>query len=138
MVRFILPMFFAIFLQTMYGAVDLLVVERFAENADASAVSIGSQLVLTLTNFLVSSAMGITVTVGQEIGQNQPEKASKTVGTGIMIFSVVGAVFTLISVLLASQLTAVMNASSNGVTNSEYRVAMREESWKIFSCSSII
>ena len=35
MVRFILPMFFAIFLQTMYGAVDLLVVERFAENADA-------------------------------------------------------------------------------------------------------
>ena len=38
----------------MYGAVDLMVVGQFASSADVSAVSTGSQMMLTLTN-LVSS-----------------------------------------------------------------------------------
>ncbi len=110
LLRFMLPVLFAMFLQAMYGAVDLLVVGQFATNADVSGVSTGSQIVLTLTNLIVSFAMGITVTVGQKIGQKRPEEASKAVGTGIMIFTVVGLVFTLISIVLASPLAAVMNA----------------------------
>ncbi len=110
LLRFMLPILFAMFLQAMYGAVDLLVVGQFAANADVSGVSTGSQIVLTLTNLIVSFAMGITVTVGQKIGQKRPEEASNIVGTGIMIFTVIGLVFTLISVALASPLAAVMNA----------------------------
>ena len=66
---FMLPVLFAMFLQAMYGAVDLLVVGKFCENADVSAVSTGSQMILTLTNLLVSFSMGITVAVGEKSGR---------------------------------------------------------------------
>ncbi|MCM1061975.1 MAG: MATE family efflux transporter [Eubacterium sp.] len=110
LLRFMLPVLFAMFLQAMYGAVDLLVVGQFATNADVSGVSTGSQIVLTLTNLIVSFAMGITVTVGQKIGQKRPKEASSAVGTGIMIFTAVGLFFTLVSVIFAAPLASVMNA----------------------------
>ena len=46
LIRFALPVLLALFLQTMYGAVDLLVVGQFGTSADVSAVSTGS-LVMT-------------------------------------------------------------------------------------------
>ncbi|MDE7362392.1 MAG: MATE family efflux transporter [Oscillospiraceae bacterium] len=110
LLRFMLPVLFAMFLQAMYGAVDLLVVGQFATNADVSGVSTGSQIVLTLTNLIVSFAMGITVTVGQKIGQKRPDEASTVVGTGIVIFIAVGLIFTLISIVFAAPLASVMNA----------------------------
>ena len=53
---FAVPVLLALFLQAMYGAVDLLIVGKFASSADVSAVSTGSQIMTTLTN-LVSSLM---------------------------------------------------------------------------------
>ena len=93
LLRFMLPVLLAMFLQAMYGAVDLLVVGQFAEKADVSAVSTGSQIVMTLTNLIVSFSMGITVAVGQRIGQKRPEEASQTIGTGLVIFAITGLVF---------------------------------------------
>ena len=108
--RFMLPVMFAMFLQAMYGAVDLLVVGRFGSTADVSAVSTGSQIITTLTNLIVSFSMGITVTVGQKIGQKRPDEASQTIGTGLIIFTVTGLIFTLISVIGASGLAWTMQA----------------------------
>ena len=53
---FAVPVLLALFLQAMYGAVDLLIVGKFASSADVPAVSTGSQIMTTLTN-LVSSLM---------------------------------------------------------------------------------
>ena len=77
LLKFMLPVLFAMFLQAMYGAVDLLVVGQFGTDADVSAVSTGSQIVLTITNLIVSFAMGITVAVAQRIGQKRPEEAHR-------------------------------------------------------------
>lgn len=41
LLRFTLPVLLALFLQTMYGAVDLMVVGQFGQSADVSAVSTG-------------------------------------------------------------------------------------------------
>ena len=86
LLKFMLPVLFAMFLQSLYGAVDLLVVGRFSDNAAVSAVSTGSQIIMTLTNILVSFSMGITVAVGQKIGQKRPKDAARTIGTGLVIF----------------------------------------------------
>ena len=110
LLSFMLPVLFAMFLQAMYGAVDLLVVGRFSDNADVSAVSTGSQIVLTLTNLIVSFSMGITVAVGQKIGQKRPDDAAQTIGTGLVIFAITGVLFTLISVIGAGVLASVMQA----------------------------
>lgn len=110
LLKFMLPVLFAMFLQSLYGAVDMLVVGQFGTDADVSAVSTGSQIVLTLTNLIVSFSMGITVAVGQKIGQNRPKEASQTIGTGLIVFAITGAVFTLISILGAGGLAFVMQA----------------------------
>ena len=47
LILFAMPVLFALFLQAMYVAVDLLVVGKFASSADVSAVSTGSQIMMT-------------------------------------------------------------------------------------------
>ena len=66
---FAFPVLLALFLQAMYGAVDLLIVGKFATSADVSAVSTGSQIMMTLTYLVSSFAMGTTILLGQQIGQ---------------------------------------------------------------------
>lgn len=100
----------AMFLQAMYGAVDLLIVGQFASTADVSAVSTGSQIITTLTNLIVSFSMGITVTVAQRIGQKRADDAAQTIGTGLIIFAITGVVFMVISIIGASLLTKTMQA----------------------------
>ena len=124
LLKFMLPVLFAMFLQAMYGAVDLLVVGRFGSDADVSAVSTGSQIIMTLTNLIVSFSMGITVAVAQRIGQKRPEEAAQTIGTGLIIFAVTGAIFTLISVIGSGILATVMKAPEEAfsLTKSYIRV----------------
>lgn len=110
LLKFMLPVLFAIFLQAMYGAVDLLVVGWFGTTADVSAVSTGSQIITTLTNLIVSFSMGITVAVGQRIGQKRPDEAAQIIGTGLIIFALTGLVFTFMSLLGASGLARIMQA----------------------------
>ena len=110
LLKFMLPVLFAMFLQAMYGAVDLLVVGQFGATADVSAVSTGSQIVMTLTNLIVSFSMGITVAVGQKIGQKEPDTAAKIIGTGLTLFTAAGILFTGISVIGASALAKIMQA----------------------------
>ena len=65
----------ALFLQSMYGAVDLMIVGKFACAADVSAVSIGSQITMTLTNLISSLAMGMTILIAESVsltGWNPP------------------------------------------------------------------
>ena len=47
LIRFALPVLMALFLQTMYGAVDLLVVGQFGTAADVSAVSTAARTTST-------------------------------------------------------------------------------------------
>ena len=82
LIRFALPVLMALFLQTMYGAVDLLVVGQFGTSADVSAVSTGSLVMHTVTVVITSLAMGLTVLVGRKIGEGYKEEAGKIIGSG--------------------------------------------------------
>ena len=84
LIVFALPVLFALFLQAMYGAVDLLIVGKFASPADVSAVSTGSQIMMTLTNLVSSFAMGTTILLGQQIGCGERKNGGRTVGTAIV------------------------------------------------------
>ncbi|MBO7667015.1 MAG: MATE family efflux transporter, partial [Firmicutes bacterium] len=94
LIRFSLPVLLALLLQAMYGAVDLWVVARFAAPADISGVSTGSQIMHTLTFVITGLAMGVTIQVGQLIGEGKPERAGKAIGAGVCMFAVLAAVLT--------------------------------------------
>lgn len=113
LIRFALPVLFALFLQALYGAVDLLVVGQFGgEKADVfvSAVSTGSQVLNTLTVTITGLAMGLTVFVGERIGARQREEAGRIIGSGIFLFGVLAAVVTVIMLLATRRIATVMHA----------------------------
>lgn len=110
LLRFAMPVLFAIFLQAMYGAVDLLVVGKFADAADVSAVSTGSQIMMTLTNLMNSLAVGITIFLGQKIGERKAEEGGKIIGSGLALFILLGIFLTAFTVLGADVLAALMHA----------------------------
>ena len=110
LIRFALPVLMALFLQTMYGAVDLLVVGQFGTSADVSAVSTGSQVMHTVTVVITSLAMGLTVLVGRKIGEGYKEEAGKIIGSGIWLFGVVALALSAVMVLTAPALAEIMHA----------------------------
>ncbi|MCR4676700.1 MAG: MATE family efflux transporter [Sphaerochaetaceae bacterium] len=110
LIKFALPTLFALFLQSMYGAVDLMITGHFAGPADISAVSTGSQIMMTITNIVCSMAMGITILLAEKTGQKKPQEGGAIVGTGIMLFAITGVVMTLVCIFLAPQMARTMNA----------------------------
>lgn len=110
LILFALPVLFALFLQAMYGAVDLMIVGKFASSADVSAVSTGSQIMMTLTSLVSSFAMGTTILLGQQIGCGERKEGGKTVGTAIVMFTGIAIVMTVILVAFVPQICNIMNA----------------------------
>ena len=110
LLRFMLPVFLAMLLQAMYGAVDLLIVGQFAQSLDVSAVSTGSQMMMTITNLVTSFAMGTTILLGQRIGAGRGRDGGQVVGSSICLFGVIALAFTALLPLTAKLLSAVMNA----------------------------
>lgn len=110
LIFFAFPVLLALFLQAMYGAVDLLTVGKFASSVDVSAVSTGSQIMVTLTNLVSSFAMGLTILLGQQIGRGEKEAGDKSVGTGIIFFIIIAVIMSIAMLFLAPQLSSLMNA----------------------------
>ena len=110
LIWFMVPVFLAMLLQAMYGAVDLIIVGQFAHSADVSAVSTGSQMMMTITNLVTSFAMGTTILLGQRIGEGRGREGGTVIGGSISLFALIAAVFTLLIPLLRNQLSAVMHA----------------------------
>ena len=127
LIRFAVPVLLALFLQAMYGAVDLLIVGQFGgDMADVfvSAVSTGSQIVMTLTVVITGLAMGLTVYVGERIGAGKREQAGQIIGSGITLFAVISLVLTFVMVLSSSALAKLMNAPADAFDNTVWYIAI--------------
>lgn len=113
LIGFALPVLLALFLQTMYGAVDLLIVGKFGgelAKVYVSAVSTGSQVMHTLTVVITGLAMGLTVYVGRKIGEGATHEAGKIIGSGITLFGAAAVAFTAVMIACAPLLAQVMHA----------------------------
>ncbi len=110
LLKFSLPVLFAMLLQAMYGAADLLIVGQFGAAADVSAVSTGSQIMQTITSVITGLSMGTTILLGQKIGQKKPEEAGNVIGAGVCIFAVLALFLTAAMTLFAGPFCAAMQA----------------------------
>jgi putative MATE family efflux protein len=117
LLKFALPVMAAIFLQDMYGAVDLLIVGRFASSVDVSGVSTGSQIMISFTHLVVNFAIGITVLLGQQIGRGEREKGGRVIGAGIVFFAIIGAVLSAVMFFFAEPISRYMQAPEEAFEN---------------------
>ncbi|MDB8789150.1 MATE family efflux transporter [Romboutsia sp. 1001216sp1] len=109
LLKFAIPILLALFLQTMYGAVDLLIVGQFGNAADVSAVSTGSQVMMTITVIITGLIMGLTILIGQKLGEGNSKEAGNVVGSGISIFAIIAIVITVLIVSFASPISTFMH-----------------------------
>lgn len=127
LIRFAVPVLIALFLQAMYGAVDLLIVGQFGgDNADVfvSAVSTGSQIMMTLTVVITGLSMGLTVYVGEKIGAGKREEAGKIIGSGISLFGIVSLILTVLMVAFSSPLAKIMHAPAEAFADTVWYVTI--------------
>lgn len=112
MVKFAIPVFFALVLQALYGMVDLLIVGRFATSNDMSAVGTGTQIMMSITFVVCALSMGTTISLGQSIGAGDFRRSGKIIGSSISLFGILSLLNTVIVPLLAPALSRLMNAPS--------------------------
>ena len=127
LIRFALPVLLALFLQAMYGAIDLLIVGQFGgDQADVfvSAVSTGSQIMMTLTFVINGLAMGLTVYVGEKIGAGKRTEAGEIIGSGISMFAILSLILTVVMVCASSALAKLMHAPAEAFDNTVWYVAI--------------
>ena len=110
LIGFMLPILGALVLQTMYGAVDILVVGWFGTQESISAVSTGSSFINMVVFILNGLAMGVTVLMGRYIGENNEKRLSRVIGGAVVTFAILAVIMTVLLVAFAPALAAVMQA----------------------------
>lgn len=108
LLKFVVPVFGALFLQAMYGAVDLLVVGQFSDAAEVAAVSTGAQVMHSLTMLINAFAMGTTIALGQSIGAGERGRVRTILGASVALFCAAGALMTVGVPLLSYDIAAMM------------------------------
>ena len=110
LVRFSIPVILAMFLQAMYSAVDVMVIGHFATTADVSGVATGGTILNVVTHTTTGLAMGLTVLVGNKIGEKREDEAGKVIGAGICLFAIFTVLLTLLMVVCAGSFASMMKA----------------------------
>ena len=106
--RFALPFLLANVLQSLYGAVDLVIIGRYCTSAAISAVATGTQLMYTLLGLIIGLSTGNTVLLGQSIGEKDGEKGGHAVGTAATLFMILAVIVTPLIIIFALPLLRVM------------------------------
>lgn len=103
LLSFAMPFFAANLLQALYGAVDLLVVGRFATGvADVSAVACGSQVMTLVIMFVIGLTVAGTVLIGKFYGAKDLQQVRRTVGTMLSCFIIGSILLTALMFAVAS------------------------------------
>ena len=117
LVRFALPFMLSSLLQSLYGAADLFVVGQYAGAAAVSGVSIGSQIMSTVTMLILSLSMGGTVLIGNCIGQKNDEGAATAIGTMASLFGLFALILTPLMLLGTDAGVALMQTPPEAVAD---------------------
>lgn len=110
LIGFMLPILAALILQSMYSAIDLLVVGRFGSSEGISGVSTGASILQLFTFTVVALTTGVTVLMGQYLGTGEPGKIGRLLGNAVCFFLVLSAVLSLVLIILARPIAILMQA----------------------------
>lgn len=110
MIKFMFPILGALILQSMYGAVDLVVIGKFGTTAGLSGVSTGSGVMSLMIFTLAALTTGITVLIGQYIGEKNSEKLGTLIGNAVLFYFVLAVIMTMVIIIFARPFAILMQA----------------------------
>ena len=115
LIAFMLPILFSLVLQSLYGAVDMLIVGRFGTTAGISGVAVGGNVMNLFTMLLNAITMGVTVLMGQYIGAKRFEQVNKLIGNATAFFLSLSIFLTVLIVIFARPLAVAMQTPQEAV-----------------------
>ncbi|NPV70321.1 MAG: MATE family efflux transporter [Firmicutes bacterium] len=109
LLTFSAPLFLGNLLQALYNTVDSIWVGRFLGAGALGAVSLSFPIVFTLISLAVGLSMATTVLVSQHFGAGNTAMVRRTVYTSIAFLGVLGAVTSVIGVVVHRPLLRLVN-----------------------------
>ena len=113
LIRFMLPLLLAGVLNSLYNAIDTIVIGQFAGTAGNVAVSTGGKVLLVMTIFSNSMAGAGQVVLGQRIGEGRREEVNKTIGTLFCLLGMMAAAACAALLLFSRSLITALNTPEN-------------------------
>lgn len=110
LLNFSIPFLLANVLQGIYTNVDMLVVGRFCDAVQVSAVATGGLVVSTVISLIMGLTTGGTVLIGQYFGSGQTEQIKKSIGTMFTVFMAVAVALTAVFLVFAQPIAEIMMA----------------------------
>lgn len=106
---FALPFMFSNLIQTLYNVADMLIVGRFGDSAGISAVNIGGQVTLLVTNIIVGLTVGSTIAISQYLGSGDRKRVKESIGTLLIALLVASVVITIVMMLASDGILHLLN-----------------------------
>ena len=101
---FSLPVLLSNLIQSLYSAVDMLVVGQFSGPIAMSGVNIGGQVSFLITNMVFGLSVGATVLIGQYMGANDRKSMHETIATLFVSLTVAAVAITVVMIGLQTPL----------------------------------
>lgn len=109
LLAFATPFIISNILQSLYGAVDLYMIGKYCTEESLAAVSVGTQVTQIVTSLITGLTLSSTVLIGEYAGRKEPEKIKATIGTSLMLFSVVALLLTIGMLLCGRPILQLLN-----------------------------
>lgn len=113
LLKFSMPFLLSNLLQALYNMADMLIVGLYSPGIGTTAVGIGGQVTILLINLISGLAIGSTVLIAQFIGARRSKDVEKTIGTMFTMYAIVGAVMTVVMLLLSRPILTLMQTPAD-------------------------
>ncbi len=109
MIVFAAPLFFSSLLQTVYALTDMVVVGHYVGQDGLSAVSIGADMLHTLSFVAIGIANAGQVIISQLVGAGEAKRLSKTIGTLLTLLFIAALLFGTVTLIFRREILTLIN-----------------------------
>ena len=94
-IKFVIPFLLANILNSVYNAVDMIIIGRYVGATGTAAVATGGKLLTAFTSFCMGLAGGGQIYISQLLGGGQREKVNRAIGTLFSVLGIISVILTL-------------------------------------------
>lgn len=115
LLSFSVPFLLANIIQSLYGAVDLMIVGWYCSPESMAAVSTGTQMTQIITSMVSGLTLGSTILVGKYMGMKEKEAVRRVIGTTLTVFAGVAVLLTIVMLLATDWMLSVLRTPQESV-----------------------
>ncbi len=106
---FVIPIVLANLVQTLFNAVDMVMVNFFSVGNEVASIGCTNPLLAVFRNLSIGISVGTSILLARYLGAKEDEKTKKTVSASVLSALLIGGVLAVVGISLMSSLLQAMN-----------------------------